>query len=280
MPIIDIDYALLSVSGRDPRSRPDQPGNRKRDSGGYHRPQRLGQDDSPETPQRFAAASIGHRQDRRRDGGEDLRRARRLVGMIFQDADSQIVGETVAADVAFGPENLSLPAAEVGARDEAALQTVGLTTLADQTPQALSGGEKRRLSIAGVLAMHPQIVVFDEPFAGLDYPGTRQVLREMLRLQEAGHTLVVATHDLEKIIHHADRLIVMNGGRVVKDGPRPHRRRDRVLRRAGAVRVPARSGGRVVAHLNTTSRTIRRQPTSRAGCPLQIYRLCDHVWRY
>jgi biotin transport system ATP-binding protein len=141
------------------------------------------------------------------------------VGLIFQDADSQIVGETVAADVAFGPENLCLPAAEVGARVEAALETVGLTALADQTPQALSGGEKRRLSIAGVLAMHPQIVVFDEPFAGLDFPGTRQVLREMLRLQEAGHTLLMATHDLEKIIYHADRLIVMNGGRIVKDGP-------------------------------------------------------------
>ena len=127
------------------------------------------------------------------DVAQDTPRARRLVGMIFQDADSQIVGETVAADVAFGPENLSLPAAEVDARVAAALEAVGLTTLADQTPQALSGGEKRRLSIAGVLAMYPQIVAFDEPFAGLDYPGTRQVLREMLRLQEAGHTLVVAT---------------------------------------------------------------------------------------
>ncbi|MGA8240978.1 MAG: ABC transporter ATP-binding protein, partial [Desulfobacterales bacterium] len=148
----------------------------------------------------------------------DLRRARRLVGMIFQDADSQIVGETVATDVAFGPENLSLTVAEVGVRVGAALAAVGLTTLADQPTQALSGGEKRRLSIAGVLAMHPQIIAFDEPFAGLDYPGTRQVLSEMLRLQEAGHTLVVATHDLEKIIYHADRLIVMNGGRVVKDG--------------------------------------------------------------
>ena len=153
------------------------------------------------------------------DVAKDTPRARRLVGMIFQDADSQIVGETVFADVAFGPENLSLPAAEVDARVVAALGTVGLTALADQTPQALSGGEKRRLSIAGVLAMHPQIVVFDEPFAGLDYLGIRQVLREMLRLQEAGHTLVVATHDLEKIIYHADRLIVMNDGRVVKDGP-------------------------------------------------------------
>ena len=149
----------------------------------------------------------------------DLRRTRRLVGMIFQDADSQIVGETVAADVAFGPENLNLPAAEVAARVAASLAAVGMTALADQPPQALSGGEKRRLAIAGILAMHPRVVVFDEPFAGLDYPGTRQVLGEMLRLHQAGHTLLVATHDLEKIVYHADRLIVMSAGRIVRDGP-------------------------------------------------------------
>ena len=148
----------------------------------------------------------------------DLRRARRLVGMIFQDADSQIVGETVAADVAFGPENLNLPAAEVAVQVESALEAVGMTALADQPPQSLSGGEKRRLAIAGILAMHPRIVVFDEPFAGLDYPGTRQVLNEMLRLHQAGHTLLVATHDLEKIVYHADRLIVMSAGRIVRDG--------------------------------------------------------------
>ncbi|MFZ0134500.1 MAG: ABC transporter ATP-binding protein [Desulfobacterales bacterium] len=148
----------------------------------------------------------------------DLRRARRLVGMIFQDADSQIVGETVTADVAFGPENLNLSAAEVALRVESALEAVGMTALADQPPQALSGGEKRRLAIAGILAMHPRIVVFDEPFAGLDYPGTRQVLSEMLRLHQAGHTLLVATHDLEKIVYHADRLIVMSAGRIVRDG--------------------------------------------------------------
>jgi biotin transport system ATP-binding protein len=152
----------------------------------------------------------------------DLRRARRLVGMIFQDADSQIVGETVAADVAFGPENLVLPPAEIGVRVAAALDAVGLTAYADHPSQALSGGEKRRLSIAGVLAMNPRILAFDEPFSGLDYPGTRQVLREMLRLQQEGHTLIVATHDLEKIIAHADRLVVLNAGRIVRDGPPKH----------------------------------------------------------
>ena len=149
---------------------------------------------------------------------QDLRRARQLVGMIFQDADNQIVGETVAADVAFGPENLRLPPKEISSRVDHALQTIGLTTLAEQSPYSLSGGEKRRLSIAGVLAMDPEIVVFDEPFASLDYTGTRQVLREMVRMKKAGQTLLVTTHDLEKILHHADRLVVMNGGRIVRDG--------------------------------------------------------------
>jgi biotin transport system ATP-binding protein len=82
----------------------------------------------------------------------------------------------------------------------------------------LSGGEKRRLSIAAVLAMNPEIMVFDEPFASLDYKGTRQVLKEMVRLQETGKTILITTHDLEKIFHHADRLIIMKDGRIVRDG--------------------------------------------------------------
>jgi biotin transport system ATP-binding protein len=149
---------------------------------------------------------------------QDLRRARQLVGMIFQDADNQIVGETVAADVAFGPENLRLPPDEIESRVDQALHTIGLTTLAEQSPYSLSGGEKRRLSIAGVLAMDPEIIVFDEPFASLDYTGTRQVLQEMVRMKKAGKTLLVTTHDLEKIIHYTDRLVVMNRGRIVRDG--------------------------------------------------------------
>jgi biotin transport system ATP-binding protein len=149
---------------------------------------------------------------------EDLRRARQRVGMIFQDADNQIVGETVAADVAFGPENLRLPPGEISSRVEEALRSLGLGSLAEQSPYALSGGEKRRLTIAGVLAMAPEIVVFDEPFASLDYAGTRQVLQEMVRMKNAGKTLLVTTHDLEKILPHADRLVVMQAGRIVRDG--------------------------------------------------------------
>jgi biotin transport system ATP-binding protein len=149
---------------------------------------------------------------------KDLLRARQLVGMMFQDADSQIVGETVYEDVAFGPENLRLERTEIRKRVEHALQIVGLQEFADQRPHLLSGGEKRRLAIAGVLAMKPRVIVFDEPFASLDYPGIRQVLNHILDLHQSGHTIVVTTHDLEKIVAHADRLVLMQNGRIVRDG--------------------------------------------------------------
>ena len=149
---------------------------------------------------------------------EDLLKARQLVGMMFQDADSQIVGETVYEDVAFGPENLCLELGEVQKRVEKALGVVGLQHLADRRPHLLSGGEKRRLAIAGILAMRPKVIVFDEPFTSLDYPGVKQVLHHILSLNRSGHTIVVATHDLETIIAHADRLIIMKGGKIVRDG--------------------------------------------------------------
>jgi biotin transport system ATP-binding protein len=149
---------------------------------------------------------------------KDLLKARQYVGMMFQDADSQIVGETVYEDVAFGPENLRLDRREVQERVGRALHTVGLQDLADQRPHLLSGGEKRRLAIAGVLAMEPHVIVFDEPFASLDYPGVKQVLRHILELNRSGYTIVVTTHDLEKIIAHADRLILMQSGTIVRDG--------------------------------------------------------------
>lgn len=147
------------------------------------------------------------------------KRARRLVGMVFQDADSQIVGETVFDDVAFGPENLKLPQAEIKSRVIAALSAVGLSEKADTLPHLLSGGEKRRLAIAGVLAMQPKILVFDEPFSNLDHPGVQQVLRQILLLHNTGQTILITTHDIEKVIAHANRLIILHNGRAVLDGP-------------------------------------------------------------
>ena len=149
---------------------------------------------------------------------EDLLRARRLVGMMFQDADSQIVGETVYEDVAFGPENLRLERDQIDKRVNLSLNAVGLKDFADQRPHLLSGGEKRRLAIAGILAMEPMVIAFDEPFASLDYPGVKQVLEQIIALHQAGHTILVITHDLEKVLAHAERLIIMYEGKIVRDG--------------------------------------------------------------
>ena len=149
---------------------------------------------------------------------ENLMKARQIVGMVFQDADSQIVGETVYDDVAFGPENLRLNRDEIEKRVSEALKCVGLIDVDDQRPHVLSGGEKRRLAIAGILAMEPQVLVFDEPFSNLDYPGIKQVLEQILSLHMSGHTILIATHDLEDVITYADRLILMKDGIVVKDG--------------------------------------------------------------
>ena len=93
-----------------------------------------------------------------------------------------------------------------------------MSDLAHQRPHLLSGGEKRRLAIAGILAMEPKVIVFDEPFSSMDYPGVKQVLQHTLVLHRLGHTIIVSTHDLEKIIVHADRLILMHGGKIVRDG--------------------------------------------------------------
>jgi len=148
----------------------------------------------------------------------NIKKARQIVGMVFQNADSQIVGETVYADVAFGPENLCLDRPEIAKRVSTALESVGLTRYADKRPHLLSGGEKRRLSIAGILAMEPKIIVFDEPFSSLDYPGVKQVLEQIIFLHQSGHTIIITTHDIEKIIAHANRLLIMQNGKVARDG--------------------------------------------------------------
>ena len=148
---------------------------------------------------------------------EDLLAARQKVGMVFQDTDSQIVGETVFDDIAFGPENLGLERDEINRRVLSVLELVGLSHRADDRPHLLSGGQKRRLTIAGILAMDPEILVFDEPFSNLDYPGVLAVLSHIVSLHQQGHTIVLSTHDLEKVISHADRLLIMQEGRIIRD---------------------------------------------------------------
>ena len=125
----------------------------------------------------------------------------------------------MADDVAFGPENLGLPEEEINKRVAASLEAVGMGRMGDRRPYLLSGGEKQRTAVAGVLAMDSQVIVFDEPFSNLDYPGVRQVLRQMVSLHQTGKTIVVAAHDIEKAAAHAGRILVMDQGRLAMDGP-------------------------------------------------------------
>jgi biotin transport system ATP-binding protein len=141
------------------------------------------------------------------------------VGLVFQDADSQIIGETVAEDIAVGPRNMGLRKAEVEERVGAALAASGLEAKAAVSPRALSGGEKRRLAIAGVLAMRRGIIIFDEPFANLDYPGVVSTLALIAALKRDGNTVVVLTHELEKVLALADLLVALVKGRLAASGP-------------------------------------------------------------
>ncbi len=147
---------------------------------------------------------------------ETLREVRRTVGMVFQDPDDQLFMSTVFDDVAFGPLNLDLPVDEVTARVDKALATVGLSHLKERPPHRLSSGQKRRVAIASVLSMAPDILVMDEPTSGLD-PRARRQLIELLR--SFHHTKIIATHDLDMVVDLCERTIVMHEGRVKADGP-------------------------------------------------------------
>ncbi|MDR2149469.1 MAG: energy-coupling factor ABC transporter ATP-binding protein [Spirochaetaceae bacterium] len=145
-------------------------------------------------------------------------RIRHEVGMIFQDADAQIIGETVAEDTAFGPQNLRMSKSDTALQVQAALAATGLTEKADFPAQHLSGGEKRRLAIAGVLAMGCTTIIMDEPFANLDWSGVVSTVRSMRRLKAEGKTLIILTHELEKVLALADRLLILHRGIVREDG--------------------------------------------------------------
>jgi cobalt/nickel transport system ATP-binding protein len=159
---------------------------------------------------------------------------RRTVGMVFQDPDDQLFMPTVAEDVGFGPLNLGLPPEAVAARVAAALSRVGAEHLAERPPYRLSGGEKRAVAIATVLAMEPNVLVMDEPSSGLD-PRARRRLLGLLEGFE--HTRIIATHDLDLAAELCTRTIVMGGGRVLADRPTSEVfSDDELLERAGLER--------------------------------------------
>ena len=148
----------------------------------------------------------------------DIMEVRRNIGMVFQNPDNQLVATIVEDDVAFGPENLGVPSAEIRARVDASLATVGMTDYAKHEPSKLSGGQKQRVAIAGIIAMEPRCIVFDESTAMLDPSGRHEVVSMMEKLnREKGITIITITHYMDEAVR-ADRVIVMNDGKVMADG--------------------------------------------------------------
>lgn len=159
---------------------------------------------------------------------------RSYAGMVFQNPDNQLVSTVVEEDVAFGPENLGVPHEELRGRVEEALEAVGMQGFEKRAPHMLSGGQKQRIAIAGVLAMHPDIIVFDEPTAMLDPQGRGEVMETIRYLnQEQGKTIILITHYMEEA-SEADRVFVMTDGVITDQGtPREVFSHQEILEHAG-----------------------------------------------
>ena len=167
-------------------------------------------------------------------------KARQAVGMVFQYAENQLFEETVAADIAFGPKNQKLTAAEIDKRVHEAMELVGLDydKFAKRVPFQLSGGQMRRVAIAGVLAMKPKYLVLDEPAAGLDPAGKEALIAQIKKLQQKNNmTIVLVSHSMEDIASLADSIIIMHDGKVlIKDSPRKVFNQPAILAKAGLKR--------------------------------------------
>ncbi len=148
---------------------------------------------------------------------KSLNELRKNVGIVFQDADNQIIASTVEAEVSFGPMNLKLPREEVQARVDKALRYMNIFDFKKRPPHYLSGGEKKRVSIADIIAMESEIIIFDEPTAALD-PLNAAMLEEVLgKMSEEGRTMLISTHDVDFAYRWADRAVVFSNGQIIAD---------------------------------------------------------------
>ena len=149
----------------------------------------------------------------------NMKSLRSRVGLVFQYPEHQLFETTVLEDVKFGPKNLGIGKVEVDLRAFEAIKQVGLSEKCyDDSPFELSGGQKRRVAIAGVLAMKPQILILDEPTAGLDPRGRDEILDQIAKLHKEGLTVILVSHSMEDVAKYADRIIAMNSGKVAFDG--------------------------------------------------------------
>jgi cobalt/nickel transport system ATP-binding protein len=157
------------------------------------------------------------------------------VGIVFQNSDDQLFNATVFDDVAFGPLNLELKRDEVCKRVDQALELVGLTGMENRVSFHLSGGEKRRVALAGILAMKPSVLLLDEPSMYLDPRGRRELIQLLTKL---GGTQMIAAHDLELVLETCERVILLDHGRIMADGPARSVLADAALMEAHGLEVP------------------------------------------
>ena len=148
----------------------------------------------------------------------ELWKVRQKAGMVFQNPDNQIIGTVVEEDVGFGPENMGVPTEKIWERVDESLKKTGMTSYRYHSPNKLSGGQKHRVAIAGVLAMNPKILILDEPTAGLDPKGRDDILDQIAELHKVrGITIILVSHSMEDIAKYAERLIVVNDGEIAYD---------------------------------------------------------------
>jgi len=149
---------------------------------------------------------------------KDLLKIRQKVGIVFQNPDDQLFAPTVLEDVAFGPMNMGLSNEEVEYRVKEALTRVGMEGYEKKAPHHLSGGQKKRVAIAGILAMKPKIMVLDEPTSGLDPKGASQILKLLYQLNSEGMTIVISTHDVDLVPIYASKVYIISQGKIIKEG--------------------------------------------------------------
>ena len=149
---------------------------------------------------------------------KDLMKLRQNVGIVFQNPDDQLFAPTVMEDVAFGPMNMGLSREEVEKRVKDALKRVGMEGFEKKPPHHLSGGQKKRVAIAGILAMDPKIMVLDEPTSGLDPKGASQIMRLLYDLNEDGMTIIISTHDVDLVPLYASTVYIISHGNIIKEG--------------------------------------------------------------
>ncbi|MEN4006786.1 MAG: ATP-binding cassette domain-containing protein [Methanobacteriaceae archaeon] len=149
---------------------------------------------------------------------KNLMKVRQNVGIVFQNPDDQLFAPTVVEDVAFGPMNMGLSKDEVERRVDESLKRVGMEEFKNKAPHHLSGGQKKRVAIAGILAMNPRIMVLDEPTSGLDLKGASQILRILYELNKEGMTIIISTHDVDLVPLYAHQVYIISKGEIIKKG--------------------------------------------------------------